>query len=375
MKRITYLDNAATSYPKPKRVASVVAKTIETIAGSPGRGVHRQAITTSRILFNTRLDIAKLLKLKNPERIIFTKNATEGINIALKGLLKKGDEVAISALEHNAVIRTLTTLKKKGVRVRYAPPDKNGLPDPTLLPKVKMLITTGASNVTGAIAKIKALGHACKTQKILFFVDAAQTAGSLPFDTSNIDILACTGHKGLLGPQGTGFVWFAEGLSPTPLLDGGTGSESELADMPGYWPDRFEAGTMNTPGIAGLHEGIKYLLTKGVKTVREHEMALNKIALEMLMNESRIIVYPPFDTRRRASLISFNVKGMDPAEVGDLLDRRGIAVRVGLHCAPHAHKFTGTFPEGTIRISPGALTTRADIKRFTERLHKILKCR
>jgi len=375
MKRIVYLDNAATSYPKPKQVARTVAKTIETIGGSPGRGAYRQSITTSRILFDTRLDIAKLLKLKSPERIIFTKNATEGINMALKGLLKKGDEVAISALEHNAVIRPLAALKKKGVRVRYAPLDKNGLPDPLRIPKVKMLITTGASNVTGAIANIRAIGRACKSKKVLLFVDAAQIAGSVQFDTTDIDILACAGHKGLLGPQGTGFVWFAEGVSPTPLLDGGTGSESEQADMPEYWPDRLEAGTMNTPGIAGLHAGIKYLLSKTVTAVRKHEIELNKMILDFLMNDSRVAIYPPLDIRKRASLISFNIKGMDPAEVGDLLDRRGVAVRVGLHCSPEAHKFIGTFPEGAVRASPGPLTRKSDIKRFIHELSNILKHR
>ncbi len=375
MKNPIYLDNAASSFPKPKSVAKAVMRAIDTIGGNPGRGGYRQSISLSRIIFDTRMAIAQLLNLPNPERIIFTRNATEGINIALKGILKKGDEVAVSGVEHNAVIRPLNKLKKKGVRWRHAPLCKNGLPDSKLVPKVKMLVTTGASNVTASFANIKALGKACEKQGALLLVDAAQTAGSIPFDASNADIVACTGHKGLLGPQGVGFVWFAKEVEPDTWIEGGTGSDSDNLYMPEYWPDRFEAGTMNTPGIAGLKAGVDYLLKRTVEAVREHEVAMNGLILERFLNDPGITVYPPFDANEKASLVLFNVNGMDPADVGDILDRRGVACRVGLHCSPAAHKFIGTFPDGAVRVSPGALTKMSEVKRFLKIMADIVKRR
>ncbi len=373
MRRAVYLDNASSSFPKPKAVAKAVADTISLVGANPGRAGHALGLKASRIVFEARIAIAQLLKLPHPERIIFTKNATEGINLGLKGILKRGDKVVISRLEHNAVIRPLTAMSRRGVRVEYAPCDENGLPDPGAIPDAAMLVTVGGSNVTGALADVKALGEACRKKGALLMVDAAQTAGCVPFDVSKIDILACAGHKGLLGPQGTGFVWFAPHVSPGTMIEGGTGSDSESGAMPGFWPDRHEAGTLNTPGIAGLKAAAKYLSKRTIKAVREHEIGLCRAIMERLRNDPRVIVYPPSRPGRRVSLVSFNAKGIDPAELGERLDRYKVACRVGLHCSPEAHKFLGTFPEGTVRISPGAMTTKADIKEFFKALDRALR--
>ena len=326
-----------------------------------------------RMIYETRLALAGLLGLPGPERIVFTKNATEGLNIALKGLLKPGDVVAISRLEHNSVTRPLNTLKQSGVKVVYAPVDEYGLPDPSKIPNVKMLAVTGASNVTGAILDTKTIGEACAKKGVLLLVDAAQSAGSIPFDASRIDILVGTGHKALLGPQGTGFAWFREGVMPEPFIEGGTGSNSESDMTPPFLPDRFEAGTMNTPGIAGLKAGIEYVRNLTVQGIREKEISLVTLIMDALSNEPRATVYGPADPVGRGSLVSFNIAGSDPARIATAIDRRGAAVRVGLHCAPEGHKFAGTFPEGAVRVSPGAMTRRKDVETFIRILRRIIK--
>jgi len=375
MNPLIYLDNASSSFPKPKPVARAVSDAINLVGANPGRSGHTLGLRASRIVYETREVAADLLKLESPERIIFTKNATEGINLALQGLLGPGDKVAISRLEHNAVIRPLTVLKERGVIVSRAPCDENGLPDPAAIPDVKMLVTVGASNVTAALADIKRLGDACRKKNVLLMVDASQTAGCVPFDTSNVDILACPGHKGLLGPQGTGFVWFAPHVEPETMIEGGSGSESQSALMPAFWPDRHEAGTLNTPGLAGLKAAMKYLLRRTIKAVRQSEVALCRIILKRLRDDRRIIVYPPRGAGRRAGLVSFNAKDVDPAQLGDRLDRLGIATRVGLHCAPEAHRFLGTFPDGAVRVSVGAMTRKTDIEKFFRALDKALTMR
>jgi len=371
MKRPIYLDNASSSFPKPKTVARAVARTIAEVGANPGRAGHRLGLKASRIVYGARLAIAELFDLPNPERIVFTKNATEGLNLALKGLLGRGDRVEISALEHNSVIRPLTALKRRGVRVDYAKLNNDGLPV-AARPGARALVTVGGGNVSGALADVAALGAACADKKTLLIVDAAQTAGSVPFRAAGVDALVCTGHKGLLGPQGTGFVWFAPGVEPRPLLEGGTGSDSANPAMPAYWPDRHEAGTVNTPGIAGLKAAADYLRRRTLEAVRAHELALVRSILERLGADPRIVLYPPFDPERRASIVTFNVRGKDPALVGAALDRFGVACRVGLHCSPESHRFLGTFPEGAVRVSPGAMTAKADIGGFFKALDRAL---
>ena len=370
-----YLDNAATSFPKPPAVAKAVARAIDITGGSPGRGGHKMALSASRIIFEGRETIANFLGLDTQERIVFTKNATEGINLALRSLLKKGDSVATSGVEHNSVVRPIHALAKEGIKTVAAPLDKNGFPDPERLPNVTALIVTAASNVTGAIANLGAIGAACSRKKILFIVDAAQTAGSVSLDVTYVDALVCTGHKALLGPQGTGFVWFSPKTDPKPFLFGGTGSESASVDMPDYWPDRFEAGTSNTPGVAGLVAGIRYLEKRGMEAIRQKEVSLIGKIMESFLNHPDILVYPPFEPDKRVSLVSFNIKGRDPSEIENLLDKTGFALRSGLHCAPAGHRFMGTYPDGAVRVSIGPYTTKKEINFFLEAIDTICERR
>ncbi|MBI4828385.1 MAG: aminotransferase class V-fold PLP-dependent enzyme [Nitrospinae bacterium] len=240
MKSVTYLDNASSSFPKPPGVIRAVTRALAKTGANPNRAGHTLGRAASRIVFETREALAELLRLPNPERIIFTKNATEGINLALKGLLRRGDKVAISGVEHNAVIRPLTGLAKRGVKVEHAPLTAQGLPDPRRIPDVKLLVTVTGSNVSGAMADIPRLAAACRKKGVMLMLDTAQTAGAVPSDFAAADIVAGTGHKALLGPQGTGFVWFRKGIEPEPLIEGGTGSFSESGSMPPFWPDRHE---------------------------------------------------------------------------------------------------------------------------------------
>ena len=366
-----YLDNAATSFPKPAAVAKAVARAIDITGGSPGRGGHKMALSASRIIFEGREIIANFFGLTSPERIVFTKNTTEGINLALRSLLKKGDSVATSGLEHNSVVRPVHALGKEGIKTVAAPLDKNGFPDPERLPDVTALIVTAASNVTGAIADLGSIGAACSKRGILFIVDAAQAAGSVPLDVTNVDVLVCAGHKALLGPQGTGFVWFSPKTDPQPFLFGGTGSESASAKMPDYWPDKFEAGTPNTPGVAGLVAGIRYIEKRGIESIRQKEVELVGKIMERFLNDSLITVYPPFELDKRASLVCFNIKGRDPSEVENQLDKAGFALRSGLHCAPAGHRFMGTYPDGAVRVSPGPFTTKKEIDFFFKAINEI----
>jgi cysteine desulfurase family protein len=368
-----YLDNAASSFPKPRPVIKAVTRALGTLWGNPGRAGHKKAVAALRMIYTARVALAELLGLPDPERIVFTKNATEGLNIALKGLLKPGDTVAISRLEHNSIIRPLHTLKKAGVNVIYAPEDGDGLPDPAKIPDVKILAVTGASNVTGAILDTKAIGEACARKGVILLVDAAQSAGSIPFDASRIDILIGTGHKALLGPQGVGFAWFREGVTPEPFMEGGSGSDSDSQMTPAYLPDRFEAGTMNTPGIAGLKAGVEYVKNLTVQGIREKEISFVSMILDAFSRERAVTVYGSTYAARRASLVSFNVIGRDPALIAEALDKRGVALRAGLHCSPEAHKFAGTFPQGALRVSPGAMTRRRDVETFIKILRRIIR--
>ena len=374
MNKQIYLDNAASSHPKPKTVASAMARAVTHAAGNPGRSFHKHSLAASRIIHEARETLAGLLGLPHPERLIFTRGATEGLNLAIRGLIKPGERVAISHLEHNSVIRPLESLKAQGVEVEYAPSLRNGMPDPARVPDVEMLITVAASNVTGAIAEMEALAQSCRARGVKLVVDAAQAAGSIPMPWADkVSAIAMAGHKGLLGPQGIGLAWFAPGVEPAPLIEGGTGSASESAITPSFWPDRHEAGTPNTPGAAGLLAAAKYLAKRGILDIQEHEIALCSIIMEALGNNPLITLYPPFDPKERASLVTFNVKGMDPAQVSDLLNHAGIAVRSGLHCAPEAHKFLGSFPAGAVRASPGAFSSKAEVRRFLDVLFKKIR--
>lgn len=375
-----YLDNAATSHPKPEGVYQAVEETLRNVRGSPGRGGHKGAIEADRILFETREKLASLFHIPDSKNIVFTANATEALNLALKGFLRPGDHVILSSMEHNSVLRPLKSLESIGVSrtvVTCAPDgslDLKALQE-ALRPNTRLIALTHASNVVGTFMPIQAVGDWARRQGIVLLVDAAQTAGSLPLNVEDygIDLLAAPGHKGLLGPPGTGFLYLRDGIDLRPLLEGGTGSQSDREEQPLYLPDRYQSGTMNTPGIAGLGAAIDFLLREGLEKVREHERRLTELALEGLKKIPKLVVYGPRDSQRQTAVISFCMEGRDPTEIGSLLDQvYEIRTRFGLHCAPLAHRTIGTFPEGTIRASFGYFNTEADVHYLIHALQQIL---
>lgn len=373
-----YLDNAATSYPKPESVYQRIDYILRHIGGNPGRSGHRMALDASRIIFETRESAAKLLNIKDASRIAFTKNATEAINVAFKGILKPGDHVVTTSIEHNAVVRPLKRLEKDGAKVTRVKADKNGWIEPkdiekAITNKTKLVSVVHASNVFGAVLPVAEIGSVCRKKGIIFMIDAAQTAGAMPIDIEalNVDIFAATGHKSLFGPQGTGLLYVKEGIEPLPLVDGGTAEDD---DMPLEIPDRLEAGTMNTPGIGGLGAGIEFLLKEGVEKIRKHEEGIIRQILDGLKEIKGIKIIGPLDEKKRTCLVSFNIEGNDPSDIGYRFDNEfNIMLRCGLHCALHAHKTAGTYPHGAVRVSPGYFNTSDDIEEFLKGVDKIVR--
>jgi cysteine desulfurase / selenocysteine lyase len=364
-----YLDNAATSHPKPESVYRAMADTLRLVGGSPGRGGHQLALDASRLLFETRETLALFFGIADSARIVFTANATQALNMALFGLLVPGDRVVTTTMEHNSVLRPLHALQERGVTVVKVGADQQGVVDPAALraacaEKTRLLVLSHCSNVTGSVQAVEELGSWCRRQGIVLLVDAAQSAGLLPLHAQEmgIDLLAVPGHKGLLGPQGTGFLYVREGLQLTPLFYGGTGGHSQSPLQSEEMPERLECGTHNLPGLAGLKAGVEFLQQTGMATVRAHESALLEQLSEGLRAIPGVQLYGPADSRLRGGVLSFNLTGRDPAEIGFLLDREfAICCRIGLHCAPDAHRTIGTFPGGTVRVSPGYFNTAADI--------------
>lgn len=377
--RLCYLDNAATSYPKPVEVRKAMLETLENVGANPGRGGHRMSLMAQRILFGARERIAGFFNILHSKNIVFSKNATESINLAMKGVLRPGDHVLVSGMEHNAVMRPLEKLSQGGIIYSIVPCDRQGFLAPkdlekAILPSTKLIVLTHASNVTGTILPIPEVGKIARKRNILFLVDAAQTAGAVKIDMEemNIDLLACTGHKGLLGPQGTGFLAIREGVELDTLVEGGTGSRSESSEQPDFLPDKFESGTQNTPGVSGLEAGIAFIEKEGLDKIREREKALTRKLLEGLSSMKGVEIFGPLDQEKQTAVVSFRVSGKDPGETAEILDSEyGIITRVGLHCCPLAHKTIGTYPEGTIRVSPGFFTTDAEIDYFLRSVGKI----
>lgn len=372
-----YLDNAATSFPKPESVYDRISEILRTIGGNPGRSSHTMAIEAARVVFSARESVASLIGAPDSGRVAFTKNATEAINIGLKGILKPGDHVVTTAFEHNSVVKSLARLASIGVEVTKVSPDKEGFLRPrdieaAIKKNTKMVCISHASNVFGAIQPIGEIGKACKSKGAMFMVDGAQTIGAVPFDVteSGVDILAATGHKALFGPQGTGFLYLAEGIDVVPLVDGGTGEAGSPLEM----PELLESGTMNTPGIGGLGAGVRFLLDERVEKIREKEESLVEAILEGFASMKGISVIGPKDASRRAALVSFNIDGKKPGEVGLRLDdEAGIMIRCGTHCAPDAHRQSGTFPDGAARVSPGYFNTAQDIEEFLKAVRAAVK--
>jgi len=379
-----YFDNAATSWPKPPEVIRAMVRFMEEVGANPGRSAHRLSAEAARIVYDAREALAELFHVPDPLRIVFCSNATEAINLALKGLLRPGDHVVTSSMEHNAVMRPLRALERQGVEVTVVPCSPEGFLNPADLegairPNTKLIALNHASNVVGTILPVAAAGEVARRHGLLLLVDAAQTAGAYPIDVEadKIDLLAFTGHKSLLGPMGTGGLYIGERVALSdfePLKRGGTGSRSELEEQPDFLPDMCESGTLNAVGIAGLLAGVRFVLERGVEEIRRHEVELTQKLIEGLSTIPGVTVYGGRDPQRQTATVSFNVEGLEPSEVGLRLDEeRGILCRVGLHCAPAAHKTIGTFPRGTVRFGLGYFNTMEEVERAVEAVGKLAK--
>ncbi|WP_129599775.1 aminotransferase class V-fold PLP-dependent enzyme [Anaerophilus nitritogenes] len=374
-----YLDNAATTYPKPENVYLKMDECMRKYGANPGRSGHTLALQAGRIIYRTRELLCELFHIDNPMQIIFTCNATDSLNLALKGILKSGDHVITTSMEHNSMIRPIMTLKKFGVDHTIVQCDQDGKIHPKDIKKAiqkntKLIAMTHGSNVTGTIMPIYEVGEIAKEANILFLVDAAQTAGVYPIDVQkmNIDLLAAPGHKGLLGPQGTGILYIKEDIELMQMKEGGTGSKSELLTQPDILPDRYESGTPNTSGIAGLGAGIEFILKEGIDKIREHEEYLTRYMLMGLKQIEKVKIYGPKNEKKQAAVVSINIGQEDSSEVSYLLDKVfSIGVRSGLHCAPLAHKTIGTFEQGTVRFSIGYFNTEEDIKKAIGAIKRI----
>ena len=377
-----YLDNAATTYPKPKRVIDAMVDYMQNCGASPSRGSYSLAIKASRCLYDSRKKVAKLFRIDDVSRVVFTKNSTESINIALKGLLKNGDHVITTSLEHNSVYRCLNRLKTtEEIDITLIWADERGIVDSeqfekNIRPNTKAFVYTHASNLIGNILPIKEIGEIAKKYGIITIIDASQTAGHIDINVKddNIDVLCFTGHKGLYGPQGIGGLYISPKIDIVPLIEGGTGGDSNKPLNPESYPDKLEAGTINMPGVVGLSSGIDFINSVGIEKIRGHEQHLLELAYEMLGKNPQVKIYGNEDISKKVGIFSFNVKGVSSADVGYLLDNRfSIITRTGLHCTPLAHKTIGTINEGAVRCSFSYFNKESDIIRLSEAICKIGK--
>ena len=373
-----YFDNAATTLQKPERVARAVMEAMGTF-GNPGRGVHEPAMAASRAIYDTRCALAQLFHAENPANIAFTANATEALNIAIKGTLNPGNHVITTALEHNSVLRPLYELEGRGLERTILPADRQGRVayenfEAAIRDNTRAIVCTHGSNLTGNLLDIGKIGAIAKTHGLLFLVDASQTAGVFPIDVQEmgIDILCFTGHKGLLGPQGTGGLYVREGTAVRPLLTGGSGVQSHSKTHPAQMPTALEAGTLNAHGLAGLNAGVRYLLETGIDTVRQKELDLMWAFYEGIKEIPGITVYGDFSQRERCPIVSLNVRDYDSSQVSDaLFSQFGIATRPGAHCAPLMHDALGTQNRGAVRFSFSHYNTMDEINTAISALREI----
>lgn len=378
-----YLDNASTSFPKAPTVATAMSDYITNRGININRGSYSLAYDVEDIIYTTRQRLNTLFNGHDPSHVIFTQNVTMSLNMVIKGLLKAGDHVLVSSMEHNAVMRPLTQLLDKGITFDIISCDKTGSiqlesMDSLIRPNTVAMIINHASNVCGTIQPLESIGSICKAHNLQFIVDAAQTAGVIPIDVKacHIDALCFTGHKGLLGPQGIGGIILTKEMAQTliPLIAGGTGSFSHLETMPTHMPDAFEAGTLNLPGIMGLNEGLSYIESQGMENIHNHELGLTQAFLEGLQSIDGINIVGKQNIQTRTAVVSITIDGMDPANIAYKLESTyHIMTRVGLHCAPRAHQTLGTYPEGTVRFSFGYANTHKDVKSALSALHRIVK--
>ena len=378
-----YLDNASTSFPKAPTVATAMSDYITNRGININRGSYALAYDVEDIIYTTRQRLKTLFNGHDPSHVIFTQNVTMSLNMVIKGLLKAGDHVLVSSMEHNAVMRPLTQLLDKGITFDTIPCDSTGSIqmdsiEPLIRPNTVAMIINHASNVCGTIQPLELIGPICKAHNLQYIVDAAQTAGVIPIDVKacHIDALCFTGHKGLLGPQGIGGIILTKEMAQTlpPLIAGGTGSFSHLETMPTHMPDAFESGTLNLPGIIGLNEGLSYIESQGMENIHNHELALTQAFLEGLQSIDGINIVGKQNIQDRTAVVSITIDSMDPASIAyELESTYHIMTRVGLHCAPRAHQTLGTYPEGTVRFSFGYANTLEDVEAALSALNTIVK--
>lgn len=378
-----YLDNASTSFPKAPTVATAMSDYITNRGININRGSYALAYDVEDIIYTTRQRLNTLFNGHDPSHVIFTQNVTMSLNMVIKGLLKAGDHVLVSSMEHNAIMRPLTQLLDKDITFDTIPCDSTGSIqmksiEPLIRPNTVALIINHASNVCGTIQPLESIGPICKAHNLQFIVDAAQTAGVIPIDVKacHIDALCFTGHKGLLGPQGIGGIILTKEMAQnlTPLIAGGTGSFSHLETLPTHMPDAFESGTLNLPGIIGLNEGFAYIESQGMENIHNHELALTQSFLEGLQSIDGINIVGKQNIQDRTAVVSITIDGMDPASIAyELESAYHIMTRVGLHCAPRAHQTLGTYPEGTVRFSFGYANTLKDVESALSALQRIAK--
>lgn len=367
-----YLDNAATTFQKPKEVVEAVSEALLSL-GNSGRGAHGASLDASRVIYDTRRLLSQLFHGGDPSRIAFTANSTESLNMAVEGLFEPGDHVITTAMEHNSVLRPLYRLKERGLQLTIVPADKLGrinqkdLED-AVLENTKGIVITHASNLTGNLNDLESVGRICRKKKLLLVVDASQTAGVFPIDMESmgIDVLCFTGHKGLLGPQGTGGICVREGLFIRPLLVGGSGVKSYSKTHPAEMPEALEAGTLNGHGIAGLHGALRYIMGIGTEAIRNRELMLMRQFYDGVRSLPGVTVYGDFSEeslRRRAPIVALNIRDYDSGEVADeLAESYGIYTRAGAHCAPLMHQALGTASQGAVRFSMSHFNKEEEIE-------------
>ncbi len=378
---MTYFDNAATSFPKPDMVYKSILEAMSEYGANPGRSGHKLALKINRKIYNTRESLADLFQIKDPMNMIFTFNGTESLNLGIKGVLKPGDHIITTSMEHNSVLRPIKYLERFGVQSTIVQADVLGRINPADIRKAiktntKIILITHISNLTGTIMPVEEIGAIAKENELIFMVDAAQSAGvyTIDVETMNIDILAFPGHKGLLGPQGTGGLYIRQGLNVEESLQGGTGSISESLVQPNMSPDKYESGTPNGPGIIGLGAGLEYIKSVGMENIRKHEEKLTEYFIEEMEKIEGVKLYGPCDIRQQAAVVSLNIKDYDSSEIAYILDEQyDIMVRSGLHCAPMAHKTIGTFDQGAVRFSFSPFNTVEEIEYGIRSIKEIAK--
>lgn len=368
-----YFDNAATSWPKPPGVTEAMVHFLESVGANPGRAAHRRAVEAGRIVYGAREAVCELFGAPDPLRVVWCKNVTEALNLALVGLLRAGDHVVTSSMEHNSMMRPLRALEGDGIELTVVRCSPQGALDPAdveqaIRPETKLVALNHASNVVGTLLPVAEVGALCRRYDVLLLVDAAQTAGAVPIDlqVEQVDLLGFTGHKSLGGPMGTGGLIIGERVDETalrPLVRGGTGSRSEYEIQPDFLPDMCESGTPNAVGLAGLGAGLRWVLAQGVDAIRTHEVALAAQLIYGLRDIPGVTVYGSLDPELQTATVSFNIDGKACSEVGLRLDEEHeIMCRVGLQCAPAAHETIGTFPGGTVRFGLGAFNSVDEVE-------------